>query len=54
LSESISAPATAGKEKEVACCLNRSDHNLPRELGRGSGFSNFLGRNPLKGLDSQK
>ena len=29
-------------------------HNLPREPGRGGDFLNYIARNPLKRLDSQK
>jgi hypothetical protein len=46
--------ADSGQEDEKLWLFETLAHNLPREPGRRSGFSNFLARNPLKRLDSQK
>jgi hypothetical protein len=54
LAESLSRSPVDGREDEKLRLFETLAHNPLRELGRGSGFSTFIARNPLKRLDSQK
>jgi len=44
----------AGERDKGSWLFETLAHNLPREPGRGSDFLNYVARNPLKRLDSQK
>jgi hypothetical protein len=54
LTESLCRSPVEGLEDEKPWLFETLAYNPPREPGRGSDFSNFLARNPLKRLDSQK
>ena len=54
LSESISRSPEDGREDEKPWLFETLAHNLSREPGRGSDFLNYIARNLLKRLDSQK
>jgi hypothetical protein len=54
LSESCSRSPLDGRENEKRWLFETSDHNLLGEPGRGRDFITYIGRNPLKRLDSEK
>jgi hypothetical protein len=54
LTESPSRSSVDGREDEKSWLFETSDHNLPREPGRGSDFLTYIACNPLKRLDSKK
>jgi len=55
MTDGISFPLAARRaEDEDLWLFETLAHNPPREPRRGSDFSNFLARNPLRRLDSQK
>jgi hypothetical protein len=54
LTESISRSPKDGREDEKPRLFETFVHNLSREPGRGRDFLNYIARNPLKRLDSQK
>ena len=54
LSESISHSPEDGREDEKPWLFETLAHNLSREPGRGSDFLNYIARNLLKRLNSQK
>jgi hypothetical protein len=54
LSESLSHSPIGGRDGGKPRLFETLAHNLPREPGQRSGFSDFRARNPLKRLDSRK
>jgi hypothetical protein len=54
LAESRSRSPKDGREDEKLWLFETLALQPAARAGRGSGFSNFLARNPLKRLDSEK